>query len=204
MGSKRIDRLGDLVRHGLVARFTCPNANCGRSALHHPADLIGFLGRDKPLGQVRGRCSTCGAKILGVRPAGVPWARPAKPPPLPVATELRPPRARREREAPERETTLAELRKVTSWVWWYCEAYPPGQVRPCGYSGGLALMPYILAWGPDTPRKRLQDSLACPLCHAPGGAIRAPSMEGSHGPQPFPAGCVATPKLIAAARTLSR
>lgn len=198
MGTKRLDRLGDLARHGLVARFTCPNPNCGRSALHHPVDLIGFLGRDKPLGQVRGRCSTCGAKILGVRPAEVPWTRDVKPPPEPVATALRPPRVKRirEQETPEKESTLGDLRRVTSWVWWYCVAYPPGQSRPCGYNGGLALMPYILLWGAETPYRRLRDSLACPLCHAIGGSIRGPSMMGSHGPQPFPADQVAVPRLI--------
>lgn len=79
--------------------------------------------------------------------------------------------------------TIGELAEgAPRWVRLYCET--PG----CGNHKAVALVPLVLRWGPRAPRDWLLTKFRCSKCGRCNSSIRAPSMMGSHGPEPFPPG----------------
>ncbi len=84
VSTKRIDTLGDLVRHaaGAVVAVTC--RGCARGTVRYAAsDLAGFYGAWRRLGSLRFRCDNCGssdAAVVFERPNQL--AAPARPQPL--------------------------------------------------------------------------------------------------------------------------
>ncbi|MDP2150312.1 MAG: hypothetical protein Q8K13_11790 [Parvibaculum sp.] len=68
------------------------------------------------------------------------------------------------------------------WVRLYCDT--PG----CGRHAAVALVPLILRWGPQAPRRWLESRFRCTACGRRNTSIRAPSMMSFHGPEPFPGG----------------
>lgn len=185
MGRRRVERLWDLVLAGVMLRVICANPNCGRAAVFDPQGLRDFLRASPMIDQIGFTCGKCGSKKFYWEGVPRPARAPRLPKPEPITAEVRVRPARPDVEPP-RLHTLAEWREETSWVWWFCENFGSDQ-RPCGYCGGLALVPYILYFGPDADADVLRKGLQCPRCLGIGAAIRLPSQRGSHGPQDPPA-----------------
>jgi hypothetical protein len=99
---------------------------------------------------------------------------------MPRRTSQPPPKARPYRDPPRPPLTLAQLRKVTCWVWAYCQG------RQCYRGVPLALAPFIIRWGETASSDLLRRSFRCTVCGAKGATLMMPSHVGGFGLAPFP------------------
>jgi len=77
--------------------------------------------------------------------------------------------------------TLGQLAaREPRWVRLWCNT--PG----CGHHAAIALVPFLLRWGPDAPRGWMESRFRCARCGRRDTSISAPSMMSFHGPEPFP------------------
>ena len=75
--------------------------------------------------------------------------------------------------------TLEQLRRGTPWCWIVCEH--------CMHRKPVALVPFIIRWGPDASSDMLRRSARCSSCGRKGAALQHPSRAGMHvGFEPFP------------------
>lgn len=198
MAPPPLDRLTRLMAARRTLRFDCPNENCRRVLHFAPKDIYDWFRGERMIARLKVRCDRCGHLIEGATDDAMPGTYPRPPKPEPIGLETRPPRPPRQKDEPRRLHTLAEWRRGTPWLWWYCERFLPDG-RPCGQTGALALVPYILYFGPDASETVLTRGLQCPRClgAGEGASIRPPSMNGSHGPQAFPPDRVIMPAIVA-------
>src|SRR4051794_10231130 len=64
-------------------------------------------------------------------------------------------------------TTLLTLQKRASW-WWLC-------CGNCLHAAPIALAPFIIRWGLDAPRERLERAAKCDRCGHQGARLEHPS-----------------------------
>ncbi|MDO9411264.1 MAG: hypothetical protein Q7T81_01640 [Pseudolabrys sp.] len=76
--------------------------------------------------------------------------------------------------------TLGELvRKPPRWFWLSCDN--------CAHRAAIAIVPYIIRWGPDTSSDRLCKGARCKRCGQSGASLDAPAwLNRVIGEQPFP------------------
>lgn len=72
MGSKRLDSLGDYLRHGYRLRLEC--RGCNRVAIKEPLPMLEMCrkrgwGHQLPVIERRLRCSKCGSREVRLGPA---------------------------------------------------------------------------------------------------------------------------------------
>jgi len=72
-------------------------------------------------------------------------------------------------------TTLLTLQKRATWWWLVCGNYNCMRARP------VALAPFIIRWGLDTPRERLEQAAKCERCGHKGGRLEHPSRGSMPG-----------------------
>jgi hypothetical protein len=90
------------------------------------------------------------------------------------------PPKRTSRESPGPIPTLADLRRITCWVWVHCES--------CQQNAPIALTPCIIRWGPEASSNVLRRAAVCRRCGRRGAVLQMPSWSGSHsGWAAFPA-----------------
>ncbi len=184
MGAKRLDRLGDLARHDLLVRFTCLNPNCRRVALYEPTALIACYGHDIVISMLNLPCVRCGGTRIVAR--GAPRITPPPAPirPEPVHEETPPP-ARSRRPSPQPAASLGAIRRLTSWVWLYCDNVDHRGI--CGHYCAIPLAPFIIRWGKDASSDLLRKSFVCSKCGARTTSIKHPSWADRQiGFQMFP------------------
>jgi DNA-directed RNA polymerase subunit RPC12/RpoP len=70
--------------------------------------------------------------------------------------------------------TLADLRRVTPWLWVICAR--------CLRRTPTALAQWIIRWGPDSSSDMLRRSARCPQCGGKGAAIQIPGWGGLQTP----------------------
>src|SRR5215831_3231632 len=70
--------------------------------------------------------------------------------------------------------TLADLRRVTPWLWIYCER--------CQHRSPTALAPWIIRWGADASSDLLRRSARCTRCDGKGATIHIPGWGGLQAP----------------------
>jgi hypothetical protein len=74
------------------------------------------------------------------------------------------------REPPGPVPTLADLRRVTCWVWVHCEG--------CLHDAPLALAPWIIRWGPLASSNLIRRAGVCRRCGRRGAELQMPSWTG--------------------------
>jgi len=72
--------------------------------------------------------------------------------------------------------TLADLRRVTPWLWVYCER--------CQHRSAAAIVPLMIRWGADVSSDMLRRSARCTRCGGKGATIRLPGWGGLKAPVP--------------------
>jgi hypothetical protein len=70
--------------------------------------------------------------------------------------------------------TLADLRRVTPWLWVICER--------CQHRAPTALAPWLIRWGPDASSDTLRRSARCGQCGGKGAVIQLPGWGGLDAP----------------------
>jgi len=70
--------------------------------------------------------------------------------------------------------TLADLRRVTPWLWVICAR--------CLYRAPTALAPSIIRWGADASSDMLRHSARCGQCGVKGATIQIPGWGGLQTP----------------------
>lgn len=74
-------------------------------------------------------------------------------------------------------TTLFTLQRRATWWWLVC--------GHCLHARPVALAPFIIRWGLDTPRERLERAAKCEKCGHKGAGLQHPtrgSMPGKGEP----------------------
>jgi hypothetical protein len=72
-------------------------------------------------------------------------------------------------------TTLLTLQKRATWWWLVCGNYNCLHARP------VALAPFIIRWGFDAPKERLEQAAKCERCGHKGGRLESPSRGSMSG-----------------------
>jgi len=72
--------------------------------------------------------------------------------------------------------TLADLRRVTPWLWVYCER--------CEHRSPTALAPWIIRWGAAASSDMLRRFARCTHCGGKGATIQLPGWGGLQEPVP--------------------
>lgn len=75
---------------------------------------------------------------------------------------------------PQAVPTLLELQRRTPWVWVYCEK------QDCSHRAPMAIVPFIIRWGPDASSDKLRRFAICSKCGAQRATLRHPSWAGEH------------------------
>jgi hypothetical protein len=70
--------------------------------------------------------------------------------------------------------TLADLRRVTPWLWVYCER--------CQHRSQAAIVPLMIRWGADASSNMLRQSARCTQCGRKGATIQLPGWGGLQTP----------------------
>ena len=70
--------------------------------------------------------------------------------------------------------TLADLRRVTPWLWVHCER--------CQHRSPAALVPLIIRWGADASSDVLRRCARCTRCGRKGASIQIPGWGGLEAP----------------------
>jgi hypothetical protein len=77
--------------------------------------------------------------------------------------------------------TLDQLHRQAPWWWIVCQH--------CLHSRPVALVPFIIRWGPGTSSDMLRRSARCGKCGRKGATLQMPSWgDMGIGFQPFPTG----------------
>jgi hypothetical protein len=66
-------------------------------------------------------------------------------------------------------TTLLTLQRRSTWWWVVCPN------NNCMHEAPVALAPFIIRWGPDAPRERLERAAKCERCGHQGGTLEHPT-----------------------------
>jgi len=72
--------------------------------------------------------------------------------------------------------TLTDLRRVTPWLWVYCER--------CQHRSPAAIVPLMIRWGADASSDMLRQSARCTQCGGRGATIQLPGWGGQQMPVP--------------------
>jgi len=69
--------------------------------------------------------------------------------------------------------TLAELQRGMPWCSLYCDGYG------CSHSKPVAIAPFVIRWGANTPSNRLRRSARCTVCGHKGAMTIHPGPAGA-------------------------
>src|SRR3954463_2358853 len=75
-------------------------------------------------------------------------------------------------EPPGPVPTLGELQaRSSTWFWAGGEEQPPTG-EPCQHKAPIALAPFVIRWGADTPSDVLRQNLRCTACGRRGATLQ--------------------------------
>jgi len=71
---------------------------------------------------------------------------------------------------------LADLRRVTPWLWVYCER--------CQHRSPAPIVPLMIRWGVDASSDMLRHAARCTRCGGKGATVQLPGWGGLQAPVP--------------------
>jgi hypothetical protein len=87
----------------------------------------------------------------------------------------------RYKSRPGPRPTLGDLHSSSPWLWLWCER--------CQHHAPVAVVPFIIRWGPNASSDMLRQCARCTCCGSKGATLQHPSWGGnSIGFLPFPIG----------------
>ena len=72
--------------------------------------------------------------------------------------------------------TLADLQRVTPWLWVCCEQ--------CQHRSPAAIVPLMIRWGVDASSDMLRHAARCTRCGGKGATVQLPGWGGLQAPVP--------------------